>query len=140
MKKAGGIIAVIGGVVGLVFGFALFAYAFPYIQNTPTGVGVPANEVGAFGLYVAIGVLYLVLSIATIKAGAVAMRATNRVPGFVLMVFAVVGAVLDWLLVAKVSAVPLFTILALVGGVLAVLSIKKVPDTRPQPPVVSAGA
>ena len=66
---------------------------------------------------------------AVISLGAVCIAAKSRVPGYLLMVSAVLGAILGGTLVA------VFMLLALVGGILATVGVKK-----PKPEVVVAPA
>lgn len=103
MKKAGGIIAIIAGIFGI---FAALA------TLTIGGLGA------AFEAKNATTVVYLGwggvgFSFLTIVLGAICISATSKLPGILLIMCAIAGAILGGTLVA------LFMVLALVGGVLA---------------------
>ena len=61
----------------------------------------------------------VVFSFATIVLGAIAIGAKGRVPGILLIVCAILGAILGGTLVA------VFMVLALIGGILATIGVKK---------------
>lgn len=109
MQKAGGIIAIIAGVFGtmaagvtLLFGGLSAAFETEG-ANTVIGLG--------WG-----GVLF---SFATIVLGAVAIGTKSKVPGALLIVASLAGAVLGGTLVA------VFMALSLIGGVVAVIGVGK---------------
>lgn len=109
MKRAGGIIALIAGVFGVISaGITLLL----------GGIGAGLESEGA-SMVIGLGWGGVLFSFATIVLGAVALGAKGRVPGILLMVCAVLGAVLGGTLVA------VFMVLALVGGLLAVLGTKR---------------
>lgn len=104
MRKAGGIIALIAGIFGiLAAGVTLF-----------TGGLLGAKTVVGLGWG---GVLF---SFLTIVFGAICMGAKSRTPGVLLIITAILGAVLGGTLVA------IFMALALLGGILALFGGKKV--------------
>ncbi|MBF0106910.1 MAG: hypothetical protein HQM16_16480 [Deltaproteobacteria bacterium] len=109
MRKAGGIIALIAGIFGVVAaGATLF-------------VGGIAGAFDAEGANTVVwlgwgGVLF---SFLTIVFGAVCMGAKSKMPGVFLIISAISGAVLGGTLVA------IFMALALLGGVLALFGDKK---------------
>lgn len=108
MKKAGGIIAIIAGIFGVLgAGATLFL----------GGLGAALESEGSDTI-VGLGWGGVVFSFAAIVLGAVALGAKGRLPGILLIICAVLGAVLGGTLVA------VFMVLALVGGVLAVLGTK----------------
>jgi hypothetical protein len=109
MKKAGGIVALIAGVFGT--GAALITLLLGGIGSAVGGEG--ASTIVGLGWG---GVLF---SFAVIVLGAIAIGAKNRVPGVLLIVCSLLGAVLGGTLVA------LFMVLALAGGILAVVGTKK---------------
>src|SRR6266540_406394 len=109
MRKAGGIIALIAGVFGI-----LAAIITLFIG----GAGAAFEAEGA-GTVVSLGWGGIVFSFLTIIFGAVAIGANSRVPGILLIVCAILGAILGGTLVA------VFMVLALVGGVLATIGAKK---------------
>jgi hypothetical protein len=65
-------------------------------------------------------------SFATIVLGAIAIGAKGRVPGILLIICSIAGAILGGTLVA------VFMVLALLGGILATIGVKK---TAPPPTV-----
>ena len=123
MKKAGGIIAIIAGVFGvLAAGMTLFL----------GGMGAALEAEGS-GTVVGLGWGGVFFSFATIVLGAVALGARSRLPGILLIACALLGAILGGTLVA------VFMVLALVGGILAVLGTKKGPaDSTVGQPTPSA--
>lgn len=122
MKKAGGIVALIAGVFGT--GAALITLLLGGIGSAVGGEG--ASTIVGLGWG---GVLF---SFAVIVLGAVAIGAKNRIPGVLLIVCSLLGAVLGGTLVA------IFMVLALVGGILAVVGTKKPAAALPTAPTPSA--
>lgn len=116
MKKAGGIVALIAGVFGV--GAALITLLIG-------GIGSAAGGEGA-STVVGLGWGGVAFSFAVIVFGAIAIGAKSRVPGVLLIVCALAGAVLGGTLVA------IFMVLALIGGILAVVGTKK-PAVIPDP-------
>ena len=107
MQKAGGIIALVAGILGVMAAF------FTLLLG---GMAGAFDARGAAGLEWG-GVAF---SSATIILGAVAIRANSRVPGALIMICAVIGAILSGTFVA------LFMVLAFIGGLLATIGVKKV--------------
>jgi hypothetical protein len=103
MKKAGGIIAVISGISGT------FAAIITLIVG---GLGKAFNAHDATTI-VNLGFGGVFFAFLTIVLGAVAMNSASRIPGVLLILSALAGAVLGGALVAVCMA------LALIGGVLA---------------------
>ncbi len=105
MKKAGGIIALIAGIFGVLAAGATLLLG---------GIG---GAVAAEGAETVIGLGWggILFSFLVIILGAVAMSGTSRVPGVLLIIAALLGAVLGGTLVA------LFMALALMGGILALI-------------------
>lgn len=103
MKKAGGIIALIAGVFGVIAAFVTLMIG---------GVG-SAVEAKNAQTVVMLGWGGVAFSFLTIVLGAVCMNAASRWPGILLIMCAIVGAILGGTIVA------IFMVLALVGGVLA---------------------
>lgn len=119
MKKAGGIIAIIAGVFGTIAaGITLL-------------VGGLGSALGGEGASTVIGLGWggVLFSFATIVLGAIALGAKNKIPGTLLIICAVLGAILGGTLVA------VFMVLALIGGILAVVGTKK-----PAPAAVEVAA
>lgn len=110
MQKAGGIIAIIAGVLGVfAAGATLLIGGISVATQTENGSTVVALGWG--------GVLF---SFACIVLGAVALNTRSRWPGALLILSAAAGAILGGTLVA------VFMALAFVGGLLA-LFVKKQP-------------
>lgn len=109
MQKAGGIIAIIAGVFGVIA--ALFTLMVG-------GMGSAFEAEGA-STVVGLGWGGVLFSFLCIVLGAVSMGATRRLPGALLVVTSIAGAILGGTFVA------LFMMLALVGGVLAMMGVKK---------------
>ena len=105
MKKAGGIVALVAGI------FGVFAAGFTLFFG---GVGA-ALEAEDAGTVIGLGWGGVVFSFLTIILGAVAMGAKGRVPGVLLILCAIAGAILGGTFVA------VFMALAAAGGVLAVV-------------------
>lgn len=109
MKKAGGIVALIAGVFGVIAaGVTLFT----------GGIGAVFDAEGA-DTVIGLGWGGVAFSFLTIVLGAVAMGAKNRIPGILLIVCAVAGAILGGTIVA------IFMALAVIGGILAVIPPKE---------------
>jgi hypothetical protein len=108
MQKAGGIIALVAGIFGVMA--ALFTLL----------VGGMAGAFEAEGASTVIGLGWggVLFSFATIVLGAVAMSAKSRIPGALLIISSVCGAILGGTFVA------LFMVLAFIGGVLATIGVK----------------
>ncbi len=115
MKTAGGIIALIAGVFGV---GAAIATLFVGGVGAALEVEEASNTIGTGWL----GVLF---SFLTIIFGAVAIGAKGRVPGILLIVSAIIGAVAGGFFVGVCMA------LAVVGGILAIVggSRKAIPES-----------
>jgi hypothetical protein len=113
MQRAGGIVALIAGIFGvLAAGMTLFI----------GGVG-GALEAESAGTVVMLGWGGVAFSFLTIVLAAVAMGANSRWPGVLLILCAIAGAILGGTLVA------VFMALALIGGILAMLG-RRAPSDR----------
>lgn len=111
MQKAGGIIALISGIFGAIAGvFTLFI----------GGVG-SAFKADQASTIVYLGWGGIGFSFLVIILGAIAMGANSRIPGFLLIVSSLAGAVLGGTFVA------VCLVLALIGGILATFGVKKAP-------------
>ncbi len=118
MQKAGGIIGLIAGIFGvLAAGVTLMiggmGAAFK-ADNAQTVVGL------GWG-----GVLF---SFLVIVLGAIAMGAQSKVPGALLILASVAGAILGGTFVA------IFMLLAFIGGLLATVGAKPVPESTKSVP------
>lgn len=103
MKKAGGIVGLIAGIFGVLAAIVTLFFG---------GIGAGLEQEGA-DTVVMLGWGGVLFSFLTIVFGAVAMGATSRWPGVLLILCAIAGAILGGTLVA------VFMALALLGGVLA---------------------
>ena len=108
MKTAGGIIALIAGVFGVFAAGATLLFG---------GIGAGLEAEGA-DTVIGLGWGGVLFSFGTIILGAVALGSNSKVPGILLIICAIAGAILGGGLVA------IFMVLALVGGVLALLGAK----------------
>lgn len=115
MKKAGGIIALVAGI------FGVFAAGFTLFFG---GVGAALEAEGA-GTVIGLGWGGVAFSFLTIVLGAVAMGAKGRIPGVLLILCAIGGAILGGTLVA------VFMALAAIGGILAVVGRREQVQTVP---------
>ena len=106
MRKAGGIIALIAGI------FAVFAAGFTLFTG---GLGAVLEAEGADTI-VNLGWGGVVFSFLIIVLGAIAIGAKGRIPGVLIVVCAIAGAVLGGTLVA------IFMALAGIGGLLAAVA------------------
>ena len=109
MNKAGGIVAIIAGILGV---FAAGATLF----FGGLGAALQAEKASAV---VWLGWGGLLFSFLTIVLGAVSMEATTKKPGAFLMFSSIAGAILGGTLVA------IFMVLAFIGGLLATFGVKK---------------
>jgi len=109
MQKAGGIVALVAGI------FAVIA-AIVTLMIGGVAAGFEAENANTV---VGLGWGGILFSFVTIVLGAVAMGAKSRVPGILLIFAAVAGAILGGTFVA------VFMALALIGGILATIGVKK---------------
>jgi len=109
MKKAGGIIALIAGI------FSVISAGFTLLIG---GAASAFNAEGA-GTVVGLGWGGVVFSFLVIIFGAICIGAKSRVPGIILIICSIAGAILGGTLVA------IFMALALIAGILATIGTKK---------------
>jgi len=105
MKKAGGIIALIAGIFGIIAAIATMFIG---------GVGAAFGGEGAETV-IGLGWGGILFSFLTIIFGAIAMNAKSKVPGISLIICAIAGSILGGTFVA------IFMVLALIGGILTVI-------------------
>lgn len=117
MRLAGAIIALIAGI------FATFAAGFTLFVG---GVG-GALQADRAGLVVALGWGGVAFSFVTIVLAAIGIGNKTKTPGFLLILSSVAGAILGGTLVA------VFMALALIGGILVVISGISASKVRPAP-------
>lgn len=108
MKKAGGIIGLVAGIFGVIAAVATLFFG---------GLGAAVETEGAQTV-VGLGWGGLAFSFVTIVFGAVAMGARSMVPGILMIICAVAGAVLGGTIVA------IAMVLALIGGILATIGAR----------------
>jgi len=108
VKKAGGIIGLVAGIFGVIAAVATLFFG---------GLGAAVEAEGA-STVVGLGWGGMVFSFLTIVLGAVAIGARSMVPGILLIICAVAGAVLGGTIVA------IAMVLALIGGILATIGAR----------------
>ena len=113
MRKAGGIVALIAGIFGVI---AALVTLF-------IGGVAGAFEAEGAGTVVGLGWGGVFFSFTTVVLGAVAIGVNRKVPGILLIVSAIAGAILGGTFVA------VFMALALIGGILAVIGARKPSDS-----------
>lgn len=116
MKKAGGIIGLIAGLFGVVAAVATLFFG---------GLGGALEAEGA-STVIGLGWGGLAFSFLTIIFAAISMGAKGKIPGTLLVVCAVAGAVLGGTFVAVAM------VLALIGGVLAIIGVVREASPAPQ--------
>ena len=99
-RKAGGIIALLAGIFGILAAGATLVM----------GGAAAAFEAEDAGTVVALGWGGIIFSFLTIVLGAITIGAKGRVPGILLIICAIADAILGGTLVA------IFMVLALIGG------------------------
>ena len=109
MQKAGGIVALIAGIFGVLAAIVTLAVG-------GIGAAVDANDAQ---MVVGLGWGGIVFSFLTIVLGAISMGATSKKPGIFLIICSIAGAILGGTLVAVCM------VLALIGGILATIGAKK---------------
>ena len=111
MKKSGGIIALIGGVFGTIAAIATLFIG---------GVGA-ALEADGGTTVVAMGWMGGLAAFLSIIIGGVALASKSKVPGILLIICAVIGAIFGGTIVA------ICMILTLAGGIMALFGNKNTP-------------
>lgn len=116
MRKAGGIIALIAGIFGVIAAIVTLVIG---------GVGSALNGEGA-STVIGLGWGGVLFSFLTIILGAIALGVHSRVPGILLIIVTIAGAILGGTIVA------VFMVLALIGGILVTIGggKKKVPQVN----------
>ena len=108
MKKAGGIISIVAGIFGILSAAVTLLIG---------GAASAFNADGA-GTVVGLGWGGVAFSFLVIVFGAVAISAKGKIPGVLLIISSILGAILGGTLVA------VFMVLALIGGILATIGSK----------------
>ena len=111
MRKAGGIVALVAGI---------FAVGAAFVTLFVGGIGGAFEAEGASTI-IGFGWGGIVFAFLTIVLGAVAIGAKGRIPGMLLIVCAIGGAILGGTFVA------IFMALAALGGVVAVIPARERP-------------
>ena len=126
MRKAGGIIGLVAGIFGTLAALVTLLVG---------GMGAAFEAEGA-STVVGLGWGGVVFSFLAIIFAAVAIGARGRLPGILLMVTSVLGAILGGTLVA------VFMVLALAGGLLATIAkpVKKTVPSQQQEQLVATDA
>ncbi len=117
MKKAGGIIALISGIFGTI---AALVTLFLGGVGTAVEAGAGIGDTGSSAV-LAFGFGGLIFSFLTIILAAVTMGAKGRIPGILLIVCSIAGAILGGTFVAVCM------VLAFVGGILALFGNENKP-------------
>ena len=111
MKKAGGIISIIAGALGVVAA----------IITLFLGGVASAFEAEGSSTVVGLGWLGILFSFLVIIFGAISISAKSKVISILLIIFSVAGGILGGTIVL------IFMVLAVVGGILALIGTKKNP-------------
>ena len=121
MKKPGGIIAIIGGIFGTIAAIVtLFAGGLVAgLEGASAAMDGSAVDNAASSQIASFAILGLIASFMTIILGAISMGVKSRMPGFLLIACAIIGAITGGTLVAVCMA------LTLAGGILATIGTKK---------------
>ena len=109
MKTAGGVIAMIAGIFGVIAAGATLLIG---------GVGSAFEAEGA-NTIIGLGWGGVVFSFLIIILGAIAIGVKSKIPGILMIITSIIGAILGGTLVA------VFMVLALIGGILATIGAKK---------------
>jgi|TARA_B110000008_G_C16608705_1_gene419558 hypothetical protein len=126
MQKPGGIIALIGGIFGTIAAlFTLLAGGFVAgLEGASASLSDTAVDTTASTQIAGFGAMGLLFSFLTIIFAAIAMNAKSKVPGLILIVCAIIGAVTGGTFVAVCM------VLTLAGGILATIGAKPVPKSE----------
>jgi hypothetical protein len=119
MKTAGGVIALVAGI------FSIIAAGITLIMG---GVGSAVNADSA-NTVVGLGWGGIAFSFITIVLAAIALGVRSRIPGILLVISSIAGAVLGGTLVA------VFMVLSLIGGILVIIGGGKKKLTPPVTPL-----
>jgi hypothetical protein len=126
MQKPGGIIALIGGIFGTIAAlFTLLAGGFVAgLEGASASVSDAAVDTTASTQIAGFGAMGLLFSFLTIIFAAIAMNAKSKIPGLILIVCAIIGAVTGGTFVAVCM------VLTLAGGILATIGAKPAPESE----------
>lgn len=105
MKKAGGIIALVAGIFGVLAAIVTLSVG---------GIG-SAFDASDSGTVVFLGWGGLIFSFVTIVLGAVAIGSKSKIPGILLILSSIAGAIFGGTMVA------ICMLLAITGGILAII-------------------
>ena len=109
MRIAGGVIALIAGIFGILSAGATLLFG---------GLGSALNSEGA-STVIGLGWGGVIFSFLTIVLGAIAIGVKSRIPGILLIISSLAGIILGGTLVA------IFMVLALIGGILVTIGARK---------------
>lgn len=127
MKKSGGIIALIGGILGTIAAFfTLMAGGLVAgLEGASASLGQTAVDNTASSEIASYAILGVISSILTIILGAICIGAKSKIPAYLLIVCSVVGAITGGTFVAVCM------VLTLIGGILALIGTKPIiPDVQ----------
>jgi hypothetical protein len=118
MKTAGGVIALIAGIFGVIAAGATLLVG---------GLGSAFEAEGA-NTVIGLGWGGVLFSFLTIILGAIAIGVKSKIPGILLVISSIAGAILGGTLVA------IFMVLALIGGILAIIGARstEAPQASPE--------
>lgn len=114
MKVAGGVLGIVAGVIAL-------GAAFVTLFIGGIGSAIGANNAG---LVVGLGWGGVFFSCLVIALGAACIPAKSRVPGVLLLISSILGAILGGTIVA------IFMLISMLGGILAIFGGKPPKSTR----------
>lgn len=126
MQKTGGIIGLIGGIFGTIAAlFTLVAGGFVAgLEGASASLSDTAVDASASTQIALFGVMGLAFAFLTIIVSAICMGAKSKIPGLLLIVTSIAGAITGGTFVAVCMVLPL------VGGILALFGVKKSGDTQ----------
>jgi hypothetical protein len=112
MRVAGGIIALIAGIFGILAAGATLLFG---------GMGAVFEAEGAETV-IGLGWGGVLFSFCVIVLGAISLGVKGRLPGILLMIFSLLGVILGGTMVA------IFMVLSFIGGLLVTLARRKKPE------------
>ncbi len=126
MKKSGGIITLVAGILGTIAAlFTLLAGGMVAgLEGASASLGNTAVDNSASSQIGTFALLGLLASFITIILGAISMGAKTKKPSIAVMICAIVGAITGGTFVAVCM------VLALIGGLLAFLGTKPIKESE----------
>jgi hypothetical protein len=111
LRKAGGIVALIAGIFSLISSVRLLSLA-AFVTSDKEIITKAEAWAGAFGGF---GIIF---SILVITSGAISINVKSKIPGILIVIGSISGAILGGGFVA------IFMVLALIGGILILIGDK----------------